>query len=693
MRGKGGMQFDADVYDDGYDDDDYYDDYEDYDDAVPSPTRGSSSHKGQAKPKPAVPHKPHAPAAAAATTHIATLRPPNIYPLSPGQRRNSFDFNTPSPDDKAKAAMSSGRATVGIPLAPSKTPTVKQQQQAAQARKQQQQPSSSGLQSQHSIDEALHELHGLHLDQQADTTAAERSSGRYSSSGLGPGSSTSSSSGGPGGISAAAGSTKQRHSVWRPLRDYHMEADLARDIDAALAGEAAEPSGRRGLHLVVMGHVDAGKSTLMGRLLHDLGQVSQKEVHKNQKEAAQAGKASFAWAWILDERPEERARGVTVDVAVARFTTPKHDVTLLDAPGHRDFVPNMISGAAQADAALLIVDGSPGGFESGFFGEGANSNSNNSSALGFGAGTGDVGGQTKEHAQLARSLGVEQLAVVISKLDTCDYSQERYEYIKCQLLPFLKSVGYRESRLQWLPAVGPLGHNLVAKPSEQLLSSWWQGPTLVEAIDAFTPKLRNTGAPLRLAVHDAYKGRQGGLCVGGKLEGGALKPGSKVMVVPGFEVGVVKSLEVNGKGHAPLALAGDSADVLIAGLDAATLHAGAILCHPDFPVRLAVKFTVQVLVLAISLPILKGHAVTVHAHTAREAGVISGLLALCDPKTGQPKPQKPRCLLSGQTALVEVTPVRPLALELFVDLKTLGRVALREGGRTVAVGIVTQVQE
>eukprot|EP00775_Hariotina_reticulata_P011038 gene11038-11193_t len=454
-----------------------------------------------------------------------------------------------------------------------------------------------------------------------------------------------------------------------------MEADLARDVAAAVAAESSSSnssSSRRGLHLVVMGHVDAGKSTLMGRLLHDLGQVSQKVVHKNQKEAAQAGKGCY---WARQVRPGSALSWWIVQRAVqlynVLFNSGFGDWTEAAKGGHRDFVPNMISGAAQADAALLLVDGSPGGFEAGFAG----------------------GGQTQEHAQLARSLGVEQMAVVISKLDTCDYSQERFDYIRAQLLPFLKSVGFKESGLQWLPAVGPAGQNLIARPSEPLLASWWKGPTLVQAIDAFVPKPRNTAAPFRLAVHDVFKGRQGGLCVGGKVEGGAVKPGSKVLITPGHDLGTIKSIDLNGQERAPVALSGDSPDLVLTGLEPSAVHAGAVLCHPEFPVRLAVKFTAQVLVLQVPLPILKGQAVTVHAHTAREAGVVSALLGLCDSRTGRAGQRKPRCLLSGQTALIEVTPVRPLPLEVFSDVKALGRIALREGGRTVAVGIVTGITE
>lgn len=469
----------------------------------------------------------------------------------------------------------------------------------------------------------------------------------------------------------------------RKLSEYVLEPELARDVDAALAAEASGAAGHRSsLHLVVAGHVDAGKSTLMGRLLHDLGLVTQKEAHKNLKEATQAGKASFSWAWVLDERPEERSRGVTVDVAMARFQTPRYNVTLLDAPGHRDFVPNMISGAAQADAALLVVDGSVGGFEAGFGDPAAAA----AAAGGYGGG----GGQTREHAQLTRSLGVDQMAVVITKLDTCGFSQERFDHIKSQLLPFLKSCGFKESLLQWLPAAAPSGQNLAAPPTDAALLAWWRGPTLVGAIDAFEHHSRNAGLPLRLPIHDVTRTKAGGLGVGGKLESGAVRVGSRVALMPGGEVGAVKSIEVNGK-PAQLACAGDSADMQISGIDPASAHAGAVLCHPLFPARVATRLEARVLVLDVPTPLLRGQSVTLHCHTAREEGAVSALVALLDGKTGEELRKRPRCLLKGQTAVVEITPARPVVVEEFSELRGMGRVALRDGGHTLGVGIITKV--
>ncbi|EFN56452.1 hypothetical protein CHLNCDRAFT_35207 [Chlorella variabilis] len=460
----------------------------------------------------------------------------------------------------------------------------------------------------------------------------------------------------------------------RPLSDYRPEGELAAACASAAAAEGAGGGARPRLHLVVLGHVDAGKSTLMGRMLFELGLVPDKAVHKTQREAAASGKGSFAWAWMLDERPEERARGVTVDVAVTRFETPGRNVTLLDAPGHRDFVPNMIAGAAQADAALLIVDGSPGSFEAGF----------EAAAPGSPAG----GGQTREHAQLARSLGVEQVAVVVTKLDTCGFSRERFDLIRAQLEPFLRTCGFREAAVQWLPAVGPTGDNLVKPAADPRLAAWWRGPTLAQAIDAFSPTHRLVEKPLRLPVSDVVRGGKAGVTVGGKLEGGALRVGSRVAVMPSGQQAAVKALEVDGKA-ASLARAGDSADVTLAGIDTTAVGPGSVLCHPDFPVPLVAKFEARVVVLDVAVPILRGQQVTIHAHTARESGHISGLVSLLNGKTGEVQRARPRCLLKGQSAVVEVTPARPLCLECYSDYRALGRVALRDGGRTIAVGVVT----
>eukprot|EP00897_Mesotaenium_endlicherianum_P009484 jgi/Mesen1/8564/ME000493S07920 len=306
------------------------------------------------------------------------------------------------------------------------------------------------------------------------------------------------------------------------------------------------------------------------------------------------GKASFAYAWVLDEGADERARGVTMSVAVAHFETAKRRIVLLDAPGHRDFVPSMISGASQADAAILVIDATPGAFEDGMDGQ-------------QGGGAGGAGsGQTREHAQLARSLGVEQLLVAVNKLDSVDYSQDVFESIRGQLAPFLRVCGFRDAGIQWLPISGLDGQNLSRKPTAPKLLSWYHGPTLLEAIDAFKPPARQVGRPLRLAVAEIMRSRSlGQAALSGKLEGGAIRPGSKVLVSPMGELATVKALEMRGQA-VPVARAGDSVDVGLLDVDASAIVPGGVLCHPEYPIPVATRFEAKVLTLVLAVPLLRG---------------------------------------------------------------------------------------
>ncbi|KAL2611553.1 hypothetical protein R1flu_023245 [Riccia fluitans] len=427
------------------------------------------------------------------------------------------------------------------------------------------------------------------------------------------------------------------------------------------------------LHLIVIGHVDAGKSTLMGHILHLLGRVSQKEMHKNERESKQKGKGSFAYAWVLDEGSEERARGVTMTVAVAHFETPKLRVVLLDAPGHKDFVPNMISGAAQADAAVLVVDASLGAFEAGLEGEGQGS------------------GQTREHAQLVRSLGVEQLIVAVNKMDAVNYSQKRYDFIKASLHSFLRQCGFKESAVSWIPVSAIDGENLIAPPSAAALKSWYSGPTLLQSVDTFEQPLRNTRKPFRLVVAELVRSRTlGQAAISGKLESGAIRIGSKVLVMPTGETATIKTIEQDGEALHD-ALAGDSVDVGLTGVDPAVLFTGGVLCHPDYPVPVVTRLEVRVLVLGITVPILRGAQVVLHGHHAKESATVAELGALLDSKTGTIVRTKPRCLTANQSAIIEIVPERSMCLEEYSQFKALGRIALRDGCKTLAVGIVTRI--
>ncbi|KAG9439125.1 hypothetical protein H6P81_019290 [Aristolochia fimbriata] len=426
------------------------------------------------------------------------------------------------------------------------------------------------------------------------------------------------------------------------------------------------------LSLAIVGHVDSGKSTLSGRLLHVSGRVSQKEMHKYEKESKLKGKGSFMYAWALDESSEERERGITMTVAVAYFDTQKYHVVLLDSPGHKDFVPNMISGATQADAAILVVDASIGSFEAGMEGNGR--------------------GQTKEHAQLIRSFGVEQLIVVVNKMDAVEYSQERFDFIKLQLGTFLRTCGFKESSVAWVPLSVMENQNLVAAPTDTRLS-WFSRHPLLDAIDSLQPPLRDISKPLRMPICDVIKLQSTGqLMTTGKLESGAIKAGIKVLVMPLGDIATIRSIEWDSH-ICSVARAGDNVSVALQGIDESRLATGGVLCHPDFPVAVATHLELKVIILDSAMPILIGSQVEFHIHHAKAAGRVVKILSVLDPKTGKPSKRAPRCLLAKQSAVIMVTLDRPVCVEPFSDCRGLGRAFLRASGKTVAVGIVNKIVE
>lgn len=425
------------------------------------------------------------------------------------------------------------------------------------------------------------------------------------------------------------------------------------------------------LNLAIVGHVDSGKSTLSGRLLQLLGRISKKEMHKFEKEAKQMGKGSFAYAWAMDESAEERERGVTMTVAVAYFDSKMYRVVLLDSPGHRDFVSNMISGAAQADAAVLVIDASKGAFEAGMDGYGI--------------------GQTREHAQLIRSFGVEQIIVAVNKMDAVDFSKERFDFIKSHLGSFLRSCGFKESCIIWLPVSAMENQNLITNATDERLLLWYQGPCLLDAIDSLEPPLRDYSKPLRMPICDVTKFHSlGQVAASGKIETGAIRNSSKVLVMPSGELGTIRSIERDSCTCA-VARAGDNVAVSLQGIDWNHVTPGAVLCHPDFPVALATSLELKILVLDTKTPILVGSQVEFHVHHAKEAARVAKIVSLLDPKTGKVSKSSPRILKAKQSAIIEVVLEEAVCVEEFSKCRALGRAFLRSSGNTIAVGVVTRV--
>jgi elongation factor 1-alpha len=424
------------------------------------------------------------------------------------------------------------------------------------------------------------------------------------------------------------------------------------------------------LNLVVVGHVDHGKSTAMGHFLFDLGVVDPRTIEEYAKESEKLGVGdTFKYAWVLDTLKDERERGVTIDLAFQKFETEKYFFTLIDAPGHRDFIKNMITGASEADAAVLVISAKKGEFE-----------------VGVGP-----GGQAREHAFLLRTLGVNQLIVFFSKFDdpTVNYSKERYEEMKRITESLLKSIGYDVKKIPFIPGSGWTGENLV-KRSDKM--PWYTGPTLFEALDQLTLPEKPVDKPLRIPIQDVYSITGVGTVPVGRVETGRLRVGDKIIIMPPGIITEVRSIETH---HTPIqeAIAGDNIGFNIRGVDRREIKRGYVVGTPDNPPTVAKEFIAQIIVVYHPTAIAAGYTPVLHAHTAQVAATIKEIIAKVDPRTGQTIEEKPKSIKTGDSAIVRIAPLRPLCIETFKEFPELGRFALRDMGTTIAAGIVKEITQ
>ena len=276
------------------------------------------------------------------------------------------------------------------------------------------------------------------------------------------------------------------------------------------------------LNLVFIGHVDHGKSTTVGRLLFEMGAIGEHIIRQYREEAQKIGKATFEFAWVMDRLKEERERGLTIDISHQKMETDKYYFTIIDALGHRDFIKNMITGASQADAAVLVVDVAQKDEKGGLM------------------------PQTKEHVFLARTLGIGQFIVAINKMDAVDWSKEKFEETKAQLDKLFKIVGYKPEQITYVPISALQGENIVKKSDKM---PWWDGPTLVEALNNLKVPEKPIDLPLRIPIQDVYSITGIGTVPVGRVETGVLKPGDKVIFEPPGVTGEVKSIEMH---HEPI---------------------------------------------------------------------------------------------------------------------------------------------
>jgi len=424
------------------------------------------------------------------------------------------------------------------------------------------------------------------------------------------------------------------------------------------------------LNLVVVGHVDNGKSTTMGHFLFNLGVVDPREVEEYAKESEKLGVGeTFKYAWVLDRLKEERERGVTIDLAFQKFETKKYFFTLIDAPGHRDFVKNMITGASQADAAILVVSAKEGETET---------------ALA-------EGGQAREHAFLLKTLGVNQLIVLINKMDATQppYSKERFEQVKKQVQDLLRLVGYKVDTLPIIPVSGWNGDNLTEKSDKM---PWYNGPTVLEALDNLQVPPKPVDKPLRIPIQDVYSITGVGTVPVGRVVTGVLKVGDQVVVMPPGLKGEVKSIETH---HTQIEKAepGDNIGFNVRGIAKQDVRRGMVVGHPDAPPTVAKEFIAQIFVVYHPTAIAAGYTPVLHAHTVQQATTIVEIIQKIDPRTGQVVEDHPKSIKTGDAALVKLKPLQPICLEVYKDFPEMGRFALRDSGRTVAAGIVKEITQ
>jgi len=416
------------------------------------------------------------------------------------------------------------------------------------------------------------------------------------------------------------------------------------------------------MNVVFVGHVDHGKSTTVGRLLYDSGNLPEQEMRKLTETAKELGKAGFEFAFVMDHLKEERERGVTIDLAHKKFVTDKFEYTVIDAPGHKDFIKNMITGASQADVGVVVV-----------------------------AVTDGVMAQTKEHVILSKTLGVNQLAIVVNKMDAVDYSEDKFNKVKEEVSALLKSMQYDLEKVNFIPASAIEGDNIFNK-SEKM--AWYKGPTVREQLDLFEEPEKPTELPLRLPIQDVYSITGIGLVPVGRVETGVMKLDDKIIVVPGREgkgvTGEVKTIEMHHE-QIQEAIPGDNVGFNVRGIGKKDIARGDVLGHVSNPPSLVKEFTAQIVVLNHPTVVTVGYTPVFHIHTSQIACRIDKIEKKIDPASGETKEENPDFLKNGDVAIVKIVPSKPIVIEKQSEIPAMARFAIRDAGTTVAAGMCIDI--
>ncbi|KDQ64468.1 hypothetical protein JAAARDRAFT_28098 [Jaapia argillacea MUCL 33604] len=425
------------------------------------------------------------------------------------------------------------------------------------------------------------------------------------------------------------------------------------------------------LNIVFIGHVDAGKSTMGGNILYLSGMVDKRTMEKYEREAKEAGRETWYLSWALDSTPQERLKGKTQEVGRAYFETSSRRYTILDAPGHKTFVPSMISGAAQADVAILVISARKGEFETGF----------------------EKGGQTREHIMLVKTAGVSKVVVVINKMDdpTVEWEQARYNEIKDKLTPFIKAAGFNpKTDATFVPVSAYTGANLKDRVAKSVCS-WWNGTSFMEHLDKMPMIERKINAPLMMPVSEKYKDM--GTIVVGKIESGHLRKGDSLVLMPNKVTVEVAGIYNEMEDEVDRALCGDNVRIRLRGIEDEDISPGFVLTSPSRPVHAVRQFEAQLAILDHKNIICAGYSAVMHCHTLAEEVTLSALLHYFDKATGRKSKKPPQFAKRGQKIVALLETAQPICVERFADYPQLGRFTLRDEGKTIAIGKVTKLIE
>lgn len=424
------------------------------------------------------------------------------------------------------------------------------------------------------------------------------------------------------------------------------------------------------VNIVFIGHVDAGKSTIGGQIMFQTGMVDKRTLEKYERDAKEKGRESWYLSWCMDTNDEEREKGKTVEVGRAYFETEKKHFTILDAPGHKSFVPNMISGANQADLAVLVISARKGEFETGF----------------------DRGGQTREHAMLVKTAGVKHLVILVNKMDdpTVQWEEERWTEIQSKLTPYLRKCGFNpKTDITYIPCSGLTGDFIKDRPDSSK-GGWYSGPCFIEYLDDLFPSInRDFDGPVRCIVVDKFSDM--GVIVIGKMESGVVQKGQTLLLCPNKTA--VQVLQCwSDDVEVEKVAAGDNIKFKLKGVEEADIQGGFVICSPDAPVKVGKIFDAEVLVLDHKSIIASGYSAVLHIQSAIEEVAVKAVLCTVDKKTGE-KNKTRRFVKQDEKCILRLESQEPFCLEPFKLLPQLGRFTLRDEGKTIAIGKVLKVIE